>query len=63
MHFFISFTLDHPTTEYFNMNVSIGQLAQHITKSTVVCVRSRPKTIKQKDIEETRLSDFITIVN
>ena len=33
-------TMIHPllvSAEYFNTNVSIGQLVQHITKSTVVC--------------------------
>ena len=33
----------HTTAEYLNGNVSIGQLLQHISKSIVVCARSRPK--------------------
>ena len=33
----------HTTVEYLNRNVSIGQLLQHISKSLVVCARSRPK--------------------
>ena len=31
--------------EYLNRNVSIGQLLQHISKSIVVCVLSRPKML------------------
>ena len=31
------------TVEYFNKNVSIGQLLQHIPNSIVVCAGSRPK--------------------
>ena len=33
----------HTTVEYLSRNVSIGQLLQHISKSIVVCARSRPK--------------------
>ena len=35
----------HTTAEYLNRNVSIGQLFQHISKSIVVCARSRPKML------------------
>ena len=35
----------HTTVEYLSRNVSIGQLLQHISKSIVVCARSRPKTL------------------
>ena len=35
----------HTTAEYLNTNISIGQLLQHISKSIVVCVRSRPKML------------------
>ena len=31
----------HPTVEYLNKNVSIGQLLQHIPNSIVVCAGSR----------------------
>ena len=33
----------HTTVEYLNTNVSIGQLLQDISKSIVICARSRPK--------------------
>ena len=33
------------TAEYLNRNVSIGQLLQHITKSIVVCARSKPNML------------------
>ena len=35
----------HITVEYFNRNISIGQLFQHVSKSAVVCARSRPKML------------------
>ena len=35
----------HTTVEYLISNVSIGQLLQHIYKSIVVCVHSRPKML------------------
>ena len=38
----------HTTVEYLNRNVSIGQLPQHISKSIVVCARSRPKNKAKK---------------
>ena len=34
----------HSAVEYLNRNDSIGQLPQYISKSIVVCARSRPKT-------------------
>ena len=33
------------TVEYFNTNVSTGQLLQHISKSVVLCALSRPKML------------------
>ena len=33
------------TVEYFNTNVSTGQLLQHISKSGVLCALSRPKML------------------
>ena len=45
----------HTTTEYLNRNVSIGQLLQHISKSIVVCARSRPKMLTKTYNKEVRL--------
>ena len=39
------FKRSHYTVEYLNMNVSIGQLIQHISKSIAVCARSRPNML------------------
>ena len=37
----------YTTVEYLNRNVSVGQLFQHISKSIVVCARSRPKMLRK----------------
>ena len=42
----------HATAEYLERNVSIGQLLQHILKSIVVCVRSRPKMLTKHITEK-----------
>ena len=39
----------HTSVEYLNGNVSIGQLLQHISKSIVVCARSRPIMLTKTD--------------
>ena len=46
----------HTTAEYFNKNVSIGQLLQHISKSIVVCARSRAKMLTKTCNNETCLA-------
>ena len=35
----------HTTVEYLKRKVSISQLIQHVSKSIVVCARSRPKML------------------
>ena len=45
----------HITAEYFNRNVSICQLLQHIAKSILVCARSRPKMLTKTCNKETCL--------
>ena len=41
----------HTTVEYFNTNVSFGQLLQHISKSIVVCALSRPNMLPNHNKE------------
>ena len=53
---FLCFNI-HNAVAYFNRNVSIGQLLQHISKSIVVCARSGPKMLTKTYNKE----GFITI--
>ena len=57
--FVLMFTLQY--VEYLNRNVSIGQLFQHISKSIVVCARSRPKMLTEKNIRKKFVRLHITI--
>ena len=57
-----SFFNVHTAVEYFNNNISIGQLLQHISKSILICKRSRPKPLRKTLQEVFRLHNLLLIM-